>query len=123
MRKSTLMGVLVLLILPAAAPAMTVAEFLSKAAALQTKGMSAMTSPDLGLLRAEVQAAGESYRAEIEAAKAAGKPPRSCPPPKGQARVDSNILIASFQTSPPAKRSMSVKTAFYSFMDKRYPCP
>jgi hypothetical protein len=85
--------------------------------------MAAMMSPDLGLLRTEVKTAGESYRAEIEAARAAGKTPRSCPPPKGQAKIDSNTLITSFQTIPPARRTMSVKTAFYSFMDKRYPCP
>jgi hypothetical protein len=123
MRRSTMLGAFALLALPVAAQAMTVDEFLAKAAALKAKGMAAALSPDLGLLRTEIKAAGDSYRAEIDSAAASGKPPRSCPPPKGQAKVDSNTLIASFQTIPPAKRSMSVKTAFYSFMDKRYPCP
>jgi hypothetical protein len=118
-----MIGALALLVLPVAAQAMTVDEFLARAAALKAKGMAAMMSPDLGLLRTEVKTAGESYRAEIEAARAAGKTPRSCPPPKGQAKIDSNTLITSFQTIPPARRTMSVKTAFYSFMDKRYPCP
>ena len=123
MRNFTMLGAAALLVLPVAAQAMTVDEFLAKAAALKAKGMAAMMSPDLGLLRTEVKTAGESYRAEIDAAKAAGKAPRSCPPPKGQAKIDSNTLITSFQTIPPARRTMSVKTAFYSFMDKRYPCP
>lgn len=123
MRRSILLGALALLILPVAAQAMTVDEFLAKAAALQAKGVGAMMSPDLGLLRTEIRTAADSYRADVDSRKAAGKPPRSCPPPKGQAKVDSNTLIASFQTIPAGKRSMSVKTAFYSFMDKRYPCP
>lgn len=123
MRKFTMFGAVALLVLPVAAQAMTVDEFLAKAAALKAKGMAAMMSPDLGLLRTEVRTAGESYRAEIETAKAAGKAPRACPPPKGQTKIDSDTLISSFQTIPAAKRTMSVKTAFYGFMDKRYPCP
>lgn len=123
MRRSMMAGALALLVLPVAAQAMTVDEFLAKAAALKAKGMAAMMSSDLGLLRGEVTTAAEAYRAQIDADKAAGRKPRSCPPPKGQARIDSNTLIASFQTLPEGKRGISVKTAFYSFMDKRYPCP
>ena len=123
MRRSMMCGAFALLLLPVAAQAMTVDEFLTKAAALKAKGMAAMMSSDLGLLRGEIKAAGDSYRTEIDSAKASGAKPRSCPPPKGQAKIDSDTLIASFQTIPAAKREMSVKTAFYSFMDKRYPCP
>ena len=123
MRRSMMLGAFALLVLPVAAQAMTVDEFLAKATALKAKGLAAMMSPDLGLLRGEVKTASKSYRTEIESAKAAGKQPRSCPPPKGQAKVDSDTLLTSFQTIPAAKRGMSVKTAFYSFMDQRYPCP
>ncbi|WEJ98630.1 MAG: hypothetical protein P0Y59_16995 [Candidatus Sphingomonas phytovorans] len=123
MRRSIILGALALVVLPGAAQAMTVDEFLAKAAALKARGMGAMMSPDIGLLRGEVKAAGDSYRAEIDSAAATGAKPRGCPPPKGQAKIDSNTLISSFQTIPAAKRGMSVKTAFYSFMDKRYPCP
>jgi len=123
MAKSGVAAALTLLVLPGAAQAMTVAEFLAKAAALKAKGVAAMMSPDIGLLRTEVTSAAEAYRAEVEADKAAGRKARSCPPPKGQARIDSNTLIGSFQTIPEGKRGMSVRAAFYSFMDKRYPCP
>jgi len=123
MRGTIKAGALALLMLPAMAQAMTVNEFLAKAAALKAKGMAAMMSSDLGLVREEIKLAATAYRAELDAGQAAGKKPRSCPPPKGQAKIDSTTLIASFQTIPPAKRTMSVKTAFYSFMDKRYPCP
>jgi hypothetical protein len=123
MRRLMVAGALALLVLPVAAQAMTVDEFLAKAAALKTKGMAAALSPDLGLLRGEIKTAADAYRADIDADKAAGRKPRSCPPPKGQAKIDSNTLIGSFQTIPAGKRGVSVKTAFYSFMDKRYPCP
>ena len=116
-------GALAILMMPAMAQAMTVNEFLAKAAALQAKGTAAMMSPDLGPVRDEIKTAATSYRADLDAAQAAGRQPRACPPPKGQARIDSTTLIASFKTIPPARRTMSVKTAFYSFMDKRYPCP
>ncbi|GAA0297931.1 hypothetical protein GCM10009087_04690 [Sphingomonas oligophenolica] len=116
-------GALAFLVIPAMAQAMTVDEFLAKAAALQAKGMVAMVSPDLGLVRDEIKTAATAYRADLDGAQAAGRKPRSCPPPKGQAKIDSNTLIASFRTIPAAKRTMSVKAAFYSFMDKRYPCP
>lgn len=123
MRRSLIPGALALMLVPVAAQSMTVDEFLAKAAALKAKGMAAMMSPDLGLVRDEVKAASLAYRAEIDAARAAGKPPRACPPPKGKARIDAGTLIASFETIPPARRGMSVKAAFYSFMDKRFPCP
>ena len=113
---------LALMLVPTAAGAMTVNEFLAKTAALQAKGFSAMVSPDLPLVRNEIKTAATAYRAELDAAQAAHRKPRSCPPPKGQAKVDSNTLMAAFQAIPPAKRVMSVKAAFYTFMDKRYPC-
>jgi len=113
---------LALVLVPVAAQAMTVNEFLTKTTALQAKGFAAMLSPDVSLLRDEIKTAATAYRAEIDAAQAAHRKPRSCPPPKGQAKVDSNTLIAAFQAIPPAKRMMSVKAAFYGFMDKRYPC-
>ncbi len=69
---------------------MTVDEFLTKAAALKAKGMAAAMSPDLGLLRGEIKTAADAYRADIDADKAAGGKPRSCPPPKGQAKIDSD---------------------------------
>jgi hypothetical protein len=122
MRLLMMAGALALFVLPVAAQAMTVDEFLAKAAALKAKGMAAALSPDLGLLRGEIKTAADAYRTDIDADKAAGRKPRSCPPPKGQAKIDSNTLIGSFQTIPASKRGVSVKTAFYSFMDKRYPC-
>ena len=113
---------LVAAVLPVAAQAMTVETFLAKAKALQAQGMLAMTSSDLPLIRAEVKDAGAAYRAQIEADRAAGKPPRACPPPIGQAKIDSTVVMAEFGAIPPAKRSISVKAAFYAMMDRRFAC-
>lgn len=107
------------LMLPVAANAMSVADFLGKADALKAKGMRAMFSSDIGLLKAEVQNAATAYRADV----AAGKPPKSCPPPKGSAKMSSDELMANFRTIPAAQqKTTAVREAFYAMMTKRFPC-
>lgn len=98
---------------------MAVSTFLAKADSLKAKGMMAMLSSDVGLLKAEVKSAGIAYRADVNA----GKPPKSCPPPKGLVKMDSDELIASFRTIPaPQQKTTSVRTAFANYMVKRFPC-
>lgn len=111
-----------LIALPASAQAMSVAQFLAKANALKAKGFLAIGSPDIKLLRAEVQSVADAYRADLTAARKAGRTPHSCPPPKGKAALGAKDVMAEFNAIPPAKRGMSVKTAFYAMMKKRYPC-
>jgi hypothetical protein len=101
---------------------MSVAEFLAKANALKAKGFLAIGSSDIKLLRTEVERASDAYRSDLASAKAAGRAPHSCPPPKGKAKIGSNELMAEFEAIPAAKRNMSVKTAFYAMMKKRFPC-
>lgn len=122
MRKTVTGMVFVGLMLPVAAQAMTVGEFLAKADALKAKGVLALGSPDIALLRDEVTAARTAYRADLATQLAAGKKPHSCPPPVGQSKISSDDLIAEFRMVPPAKRNISVKTAFYAMMKKRFPC-
>jgi hypothetical protein len=110
------------LLLPASAQAMSVAEFLAKANALKAKGFLAMGSPDIKLLRTEVERASDAYRSDLATTKAAGRAPHSCPPPKGKARIGSKELIAEFEAIPAAQRGISVKSAFYAMMKKRFPC-
>ncbi len=106
------------LFMPVAVNAMSVAEFLGKADALQAKGMMAMFSSDIGALKAEIMSAGNAYRADP-----ASKPPRSCPPPKGTVKTSSDELLASFRTVPVQLRtSTSVRVAFANYMVKRFPC-
>ncbi len=106
------------------AQAMSVATFLAKADALEKKGMLALMSSDVGLLKAEVQNSSKLYRAQIDGDKAAKRPAHSCPPPKGTVKMSSDELIAYYRSIPVAQRAAtSTKAGFYGLMKKRYPCP
>ncbi len=122
MRAMTILVAVAAAMAPVAAQAMTVAEFLAKAAALKQQGMLAIASPDIGLLTEEIKAAGADYRKGLAAQVAAGKKPNSCPPPVGKTGIGSNDLITYFSSLPPAKRTISVKTAFVGLMRQRFPC-
>lgn len=103
---------------------MPIATFLAKADALKAKGMLAVMSSDIGLLKKEVQTAGKSYRARIDGDKATGRVPHSCPPPKGAVKMDSEELIGHFRNIPqPQRATTNVTAGFYSLMKKKYPCP
>lgn len=112
-----------MLVTPVAANAMSVSDFLAKADALKARGFLAIGSPDINLLKSEIETASKQYRDSLAAEIAAGRKPSSCPPPKGTAKITSNDLIASFRAIPPAQRRTNVATAFAAMMKKRYPCP
>lgn len=100
---------------------MKVETFLAKADALKAKGILALGSSDIGILKAEGKAAGTAYRARIKADKAKSTPAHSCPPVK--ASLNSDDLLAHFRTYSAAQRKqISVNTAFAEMMKKRYPC-
>ena len=100
---------------------MSVGAFLAKAEALKKKGPLALMSRDVGLLKGEVQASGQSYRERIKADKAAGRKPHSCPPEK--ASMNSDDLLAHLRSYPAASRkSVSMNQAFSDLMKTRYPC-
>ncbi|WP_236547693.1 hypothetical protein [Sphingomonas sp. AX6] len=122
--KSLLLGAALMALLPAAASAqsMTVDQFLTKANALKAKGVMALGSSDLKLLRNHMMTVAADYRRDIEGARIAGKAPHSCPPPKGKGKLGSKELLAEFEGIPPARRSVSTKAAFYEMMRRRYPC-
>ena len=121
MRRSAVVVAAVLMPLPA--EAMSVADFLAKAAVLKSKGMGAMFAPELKQLRTELEGVSTAYRADLAAQTAAGRPPHSCPPPKGKAKLTSDDFLREFQAVPPAQRATtSVKQVFYSLMKRKYPC-
>lgn len=100
---------------------MRISTFLQKADALKEKGMLALASSDVGLLKSEGKAAGEAYRARIKSDKANKRPAHSCPPAK--AALKSDDLIAHFRTYSAAQRQqITVKAGFADMMQKRYPC-
>lgn len=104
----------------AAAGEMSVATFLAKADALKAKGIMALGSPDISLLRSEGQAAGAAYKARLETERKAGNP-SSCPP-KGT-RVSSDQLLAFLHGYPDAARGRTtMRTAMADYFMRTYPC-
>jgi len=100
--------------------AMTVAEFIAKANSLSAKGPMAIFSSDLGLLKREMTGVAQQLKAEGERRRAAGLPPRACPP-KG-AKMGPSELMAAMNAIPPADRGISLKDGFVRAMSTRFPC-
>jgi hypothetical protein len=120
--KIKLLAAALLAVVPlGAANAMDVATFLAKADALQKKGMMALMSSDLKLLKKEVETHGAALRAERLAAVRAGKKPAYCPPPKQS--LTSNEVLAAFRSIPvPQRPRIQVKDALRALMARKYPC-
>lgn len=104
------------------ASAMPVSEFLPKADKLMNAGMGAMFSKHRKPVMAEMDKVTTGYRADIKAARAAGKATSSCPPPKGKGKLNGKEFIGYLKTIPATQRDMEVKTAFHRFMATKYPC-
>jgi len=104
------------------AHAMSVAEFLARARALQALGPLAMLSSDVTVLRNEIYAVRAAYRADLAALRARGGKPNSCPPASGRVTMTPAQLLAELERIPPARRGMSMKAAFYDYMRRHYPC-
>lgn len=121
--RPALAPVLLALLAPATAQAMSVAEFMTKADALKAKGMRAMFSPDLKPVMNEVKAVAAAYRAEVDAARLLGRTDLGCPPPKGKVKFTSTQFLAGIGMVPmPHRASTTVLTAYYAMMQKRFPC-
>ena len=119
--RRVLLGVAALLGLAApAGAAMTVGEFLAKANGLRSKGPMAVFSGDLGLLRREMTGVAQQLKAEGEQRRAAGLPPRACPP-KG-VKMGPTELMSAMNAIPPAERGISLKDGFVRAMATRFPC-
>ena len=100
---------------------MSVETFLAKADALRAKGLMALMSSDIGLLKAEGLAAGRAYHDRLAAERRAGRP-SSCPP-KG-ARVNSTELMTFLRTYPNAVRPRTaMRAAIGDYSIQKWPCP
>ena len=104
-----------------AVQAMNVAEFLQKADRLEKKGMAAMFSGDMRILKREIQTASQALRAERLAAERAGRRGAYCPPAK--ASLNTRELLAHFRAVPQQQRAgTQVRDALRSFLARKYPC-
>jgi lipid-binding SYLF domain-containing protein len=123
-RTTLMIGVAALLTVSAAASAsgdMSVATFLAKSDALKAKGIFALTSSDVALLKSEAKAEGAAYRKRIQADKANKRVSHSCPPAK--TAMNSDDFVAYLRSYPESARAgVSVTTATADLMKKRYPC-
>ena len=104
-----------------AAPSdMSVAIFLGKAEALRAKGVSAMLSSDIGLVKAAATSAGQDYRARLVNERAAGHP-SSCP--AARTKMDSKQLISHLKTYPVSARpQISMRQAMSDYFIRNWPC-
>jgi len=101
------------------AGAMSVADFLTKADALQAKGMMALFSSDFRLLKADATDGFKAWAAQIAPP---GRPPNACPPPGGLETTSAEIL-ALLKAVPPAERATTrTADAFVAGLNRRYPC-
>lgn len=108
---------------PAQAQDMRLDTFLEKAERLERRGPLALLSSDLGLLEDEVKASAALYRDRVRSDREAGRAPHSCPPESGSARLGSNELLAHFRSYPAARRpAITVRSAFFDMMARRFPC-
>ncbi|KTF67511.1 hypothetical protein ACNFJ7_05510 [Sphingomonas sp. HT-1] len=80
----------------------------------------ALATPELKALLDEFAAVAGAYRRQLLDARAAGKPPRACPPSQVDLTVDA--VLAEVQTLPAAWQSREFADSFGAVMDKRYPC-
>jgi hypothetical protein len=109
----------------AQSPPLSVADVLSKSDALQKKGMLAMFSSDVGLIKAEAKLDLDAFGAELIAAAKAHRPLPACPPKVGDAfkfTFTSDEVLQFYRSIPLQRRSMSSKDGFAAFMAKKYPC-
>ncbi|MES2754288.1 MAG: hypothetical protein V4659_06450 [Pseudomonadota bacterium] len=109
----------VLIASPALA-AMDVATFIAKGEALKAKGMMAVFSKDLKVVRAEAQAASRGFQADKAARAKAGQPPISCPPPG--AKLGAMDFFAELKKIPIVERSMPLKDGMAWVSRRKFPC-
>lgn len=121
MNRKFLLAALFVVVPLGAVHAMTVATFLRKAEALEARGVMALLSSDMGLLKGEVRGAATALKAENDTARRAGRTPAFCAPER--VRMSSDELLTFFRQMPPALRQRTeVRDALRAYMGRRYPC-
>lgn len=103
----------------APASAMSVADFLVKADALKAKGMMALFSSDLSLLKREVQTGLKAWMAQVAPP---GKPANACPPTGNQTMTVDDIMAIMKAVPPTQRASTDTADALTAGMNRRFPC-
>ena len=113
---------LAIAIVPAAASAMRVSTFLTKADRLQKRGPLALFSGDLKLLKTQITRDASELRAENKAAEAAGRRKAYCTPAKGVQLSDRDILSVMRAVPPAQRATTTTKAALRAYFARRFPC-
>ena len=110
----------VALLAAASAPSISVADFLAKADALQKKGMLAMFSSDLGLLKSVTKDDIGAFAGQLKDHSASACPPKDSSGYK--INFTSTELLNYYRSVPQPRRTISSRQAFAEFMSSKYPC-
>ena len=96
------------------AAAMSAADFIAKADALKAKGMMAMFSSDLSLLKADFTAGAKAWRRQAHE-------PTACPPKA--IKLSSDEIYNLIAAVPAAHRTTtSSRDAIIAGLNRKYPC-
>ncbi|MBX3594977.1 hypothetical protein [Sphingomonas sp.] len=107
----------------AAAERTTLGQFLARWDALEARpGDVAEDDPERLALWELVSSAAKAYRQRIADAVAAGQPAPGCPPPPGQAQLDSDEFMPRLRTLPPERRDQPFDQAMFGVLDAIFPC-
>lgn len=112
--------------LAAESPPLSVADVLAKSDALQRKGVLAIFSSDLRLIKAEAQRDLQAFGTDLLNALNAHRPLPACPPREGDTfkfTFDTDEVLKYYRSIPPQRRGMSSRQAFAEFMSRKFPCP
>jgi hypothetical protein len=119
MRLRMIGTVLAAVLAASSASAMSVADFLIKADAIKAKGMMAVFSPDLGLLKAEVQTGVKAWQAQVAPA---GKASNACPPATVDQMTPKEVLAMMNAVPQPQRATTETGDALIAGLNRRYPC-
>ena len=121
MRRMVMALVLVALPVAAHAQSISVGTFLDKITALKKKGIFALASSDVGLLKSEAGQAITAIQKDKAARKASGRPLLYCAPETAK-KMSSDEMINGLSRIPAAQRSMNLREGFVRVLAEKYPC-
>lgn len=106
-----------------AAQAQDVRRFLIRVDRLLARGPFALLSRDFYRLKHEIEADGDSLKADFAREKAAGRPTAFCPPTTDKPRVSKNEFLAALRAVPVNRRaSTDTKDVLRTLLERKYPC-
>lgn len=115
------LALLALTLAPAAAQAMPAGDFVARWAVVARQDEATVrASSEWRTLAQAFADAGKAYRAEIDAARAAGRTPRSCPPPR--ISLTAAELADAIRALPAPAQRQELGVVLGTIMDRRYPC-